>query len=343
MPANFSNPEVNELLRSMLGDSTNFDPKTKEVLITNGIIPKEDGKLVSQPPIPETKEEFFSKIPSQQLGPKPRPTKRSSTAQSAFSKPLLPQQASTANYAAPIADTNKTDSDNSATQDFSNLKDSNAELKDIQDEIKRRLAGYPQKKPADINEAKKIVRDSYAAKGRKVSPFYEQKLAESLIQPATSTGFIGRAPSSENISGNSPESIAAVAEQRAARQKNAALEGMAGAQEVLRREAAQTSAGTTAGSQQKELNKVALSVPEDPKVKLSDLFASKIDQNDPETQLLKVLLKNKSNFLLQVNSTNFKVVFDERNNFSILLESGDKIAAERLRPQLETFLKRLKS
>ena len=98
-----------------------------------------------------------------------------------------------------------------------------------------------------------------------------------------------------------------------------------------------------ADSASKPLTTVALSIAEDPRITLSDVFNDKISRNDSETQLLKVLVRNQKNFILQVKSLNFKVIFDEKKELRILLESGDKKEAERLRPQLEMFLQKLKS
>jgi hypothetical protein len=120
--------------------------------------------------------------------------------------------------------------------------------------------------------------------------------------------------------------------------------GMAGAQSVLGKDSSNgVSSAAGAESKPKDLTKVALNITEDPQVRLSDIFNKKIDQNDTETQLLRVLLKKKNNFLLQIKSMNFKVVFDQSNNFNVLLESGDRAEADRIRPQLEMFLKKLKS
>ena len=120
---------------------------------------------------------------------------------------------------------------------------------------------------------------------------------------------------------------------------NAALADMQGA----RRIAAKDIIDAKTDSASKPLTTVALSIAEDPRITLSDVFNDKISRNDSETQLLKVLVRNQKNFILQVKSVNFKVIFDEKKELRILLESGDKKEAERLRPQLEMFLQKLKS
>lgn len=91
----------------------------------------------------------------------------------------------------------------------------------------------------------------------------------------------------------------------------------------------------------KDVTTVALNIAEDPRLSLSQSLSDKINKNDSETQLLQVLVKNKTNFILQVKSVNFKVVFDDKKQLRILLDSGDPAEAEKLRPQLEIFFKRL--
>lgn len=342
-PADFANAEANELLRSMIGDTTKLDIKTKQILIAEGIIPREDGKLNEKPEIPESQEEFFAKLPSQQIthgGPgktKPNSTSNMASSQQARTQP------STDNYAAnSLANNNSSTAPAGDMNDISDLvRGSTEDLKDIQDEIKRRLGALPQNKPATLNDAKKIARDTFKNKGRKITPYQEQALAERMLQPevpnSVSPVAIDNSPSRTAVSDTDTQ-----LEKWKKGQKDAALMGMQGAQKVL----AANDAGRAPASVEakpKDLTKVALNIAEDPRVKLSDIFASKIDQNDPETQLLKVLLKNKNNFLLQVKDMNFKIIFDNKNNFNVLFESGDRAEAERMRPQLEIFLKRLKS
>jgi hypothetical protein len=92
-----------------------------------------------------------------------------------------------------------------------------------------------------------------------------------------------------------------------------------------------------------ELTRVALNIGEDSRVTLAEILNSKISGNDPETQLLKVLLRNNNNFVLQVRSMNFRIQFNQAKGFNLLLESGDRGEAQRIRPQLELFLRRLRA
>lgn len=341
-PVNFANSEANELIRAMIGDNiSNMDPKTKQILIVNGILPKDDGKFTPQLNIPETQQEFFAKIPQPKIN---QFSANNSKTNIASSQPARTQSTSN-NYSNNSLSNNVSSSAPSGDMDdISDLvRGSTEDIKDIQDEIKRRLENLPQSKPATIEDAKKIARDTFKNKGRKITPYQEQALAERMLQPAVPNSVSASMNNSGNPNSPSVSNTATQSEIYQAGLKDKALMGMQGAQNVLANEAANGRGPASVGGEKpKDLTKVALNIAEDPKVKLSDIFASKIDQNDPETQLLKVLLKSKNNFLLQIKDMNFKVVFDG-NNFNVLLESGDRAEAERMRPQLEIFLKRLKT
>jgi hypothetical protein len=340
-PADFANNETSQLLRAMIGDTSKIDVETKRILIAEGILPKEDGKFVEQPEMKETQQEFFSKLPAQKINPWPGQTKTSTNL--ASSQSAIPQS-STSNFSNNSASTTNSSVSAGNMDDISDLvRGSTEDIKNIQDEIKRRLGNLPSTKPATIEDAKKIARDSFKNKGRKITPYQEQALADRMLQPQAPNSS---APTfGSNVNSNSPSvsNTNTQAEKWRNGQKDKALMGMQGAQQVLATDASIGRSPASTEATPKEMTKVALNIAEDPKVKLSDLFSNKIDQNDPETQLLKVLLKNQNNFLLQIKGMNFKVVFNQNNHFNVLLESGDRAEADRMRPQLEIFLKRLKS
>lgn len=345
--AESSNNEVNALLRSMIGDTSKLDSKTKDILIAQGIIPKDNGEIVAQADV-ERKPEAL---------PLPNNQQQNSSATLANSKAGTPtnvaNSAKTGRNPSSESSTldegysnTNTKSTSNTLPDFSDLMDDQQELRGIQDEIKRRLLGMPENKPANMNEAKKIARDSFKARGKKISPEMEDAFATRMMQqPDAQSSQTANANSilpnanSENRAGVSGGESANAKWRKG--QDQAALMGMKGAQDALSKD----SAGTTGANdaKPKDMTKVALNLADDPRVTLSDMFNKKIDQNDPETQLLKVLLRNKNNFLLQVKSMNFKIIFDEKNNFNLLLESGDRQEAARIRPQLEMFLKKLKT
>jgi hypothetical protein len=301
--------------------------------------------MVKQPDIPERQPDFVQKEGQQANGgatlanaKSGQPTNVANTARAGRN----PSSETTIDEGYSNANTKTS----SALPDFSDLMDDQQELKGIQDEIKRRLLGIPENKPANLADAKKIARDSFRSRGKRISPEQEDAFAARMMQQPESPA--------QNIANNTqtpnanPENRANVSDSENAKAKwrkgqdQAALMGMQGAQQALGKDSA-NGAAAGADGKPKDMTKVALNIADDPRVTLSDMFNKKIDQNDPETQLLKVLLKNKNNFLLQVKSMNFKIVFDEKNNFNLLLESGDKQEAARIRPQLEMFLKKLKA
>jgi hypothetical protein len=337
--ANASNESINKVLRSMIGDTSTIDPATKEILISNGIIPKSDGSLIAQPEVPERNFNNSPQAPAQlkptTIAASASPTERivrSPSQDYANSKEADSQQA----YSDPTADL--------ANQ----VNDQDRELKKIQDEIKRRLAGLPNKRPSSMAEAKNIANQSFRSQGKNITPEQEAAFAQSMMQPEAgdqaATAAFNNSPSKPTSSENraAVSNTATLAEKFKAGQRDAALMGMAGAQQASGINSDDKAASAASEAKAEKLTKVSMKIAEDPKVTLSDIFSKKLDQNDKETQLLKTLLKNKSNFLLEVNSMNFKVVFNDKNNFNVLLESGDKNEAERIRPQLEMFLNKLK-
>ncbi len=342
--ANSSNREVNQLLRSMIGDTSKIDPKTKEILIAQGIIPKDDGTMVVQPEIPERQPEYFAKEQTQQPQNGATIAKAAPSNVSNSSSTGRNPASSNNNFVDEGYSNSNTAASSNTLPDFSDLMDDQQELRGIQDEIKRRLLGMPENRPANLNDAKRIARESFKSRGRRISPEEETAFASRMMERPEASVPQTAASTFQNTPANT-DNRAAVSGGESANSKwrkgqdQAALMGMQGAQSALGKESANTPAA--ADNKPKDMTKVALNIADDPQVTLSDMFNKKIDQNDPETQLLKVLLRNKNNFLLQIKSMNFKIVFDG-NNFNLLLESGDRQEAARIRPQLEMFLKKLK-
>ncbi|MFP5384664.1 MAG: hypothetical protein ACLGHN_01200 [Bacteriovoracia bacterium] len=335
--AQTSNSEVNELLRSMIGTPRNLDPRTKEILVLNGILPKEDGTMVAQVEIPERQPQVYTQ---QDTTVNPATVLASANARPSRPSPSAPARA-------PASSNGYSNSAPPTASNLDNLsdifKENNDDLKDIQDEIRRRLLDMPEDRPVTKEQARKIASDVSRNKGRNLNPDQTEALAERImnerpIDTSSPSSFQQEFGTSEGNRARVSDSETQLEKWKSG-QKDAALMGMAGAQQVLANETGSSQANDAAP---KELTKVALNISEDPKVNLSDIFNRKINQNDPETQLLKVLLKNKNNFLLQIKGTNFKIVFDGKSSFNLLFDSGDKSQAERIRPQLEMFLKKLK-
>jgi hypothetical protein len=346
--ANSSNKEVNQLLRSMIGDTSKIDVKTKDILVAQGIIPKEDGTIINQPDIPERRPDFFQKEQVQQqisagANLKPALANNSSNAAKTVRYPGSESSPFDQGY----SNVNTKSSLNNMP-DLSDLMDDQQELRGIQEEIKRRLQGFPENKLANLNDARKIVRDSFNSRGKKLTPELEDTISNRMLLPQDAPPHARL--NNLKLPNDNSENRASVSGGENANTKwrrvqdQAALMGMQGAQQVLARDNVNINpiSGAGTGNKLKDMTKVALNITDDPKINLADMFNKKIDQNDPETQLLKVLLKNKNNFLLQVKAMNFKIIFDEKNNLNIFVESGDAQEAARIQPQLEMFLKKLK-
>lgn len=341
--ARSTSDSTRELLRSMIGDTSKADPEAKAILIAHGIIPQENGKYVEQPEIPERRPEFFAKSNVGQLpGPaKPQPVQMSAAA--VASQKAVRKSSFESGYKNDYSNFDngfQAQNGNYSMPDFSAITKDAEELKNIQDEIRRRLTELPLSNGTPTKaQARKIIRDTMKSVGKTLPPsredFYADQMISQAPQPSALSEFSQR-PDTNRASVSDEDTQL---EKWKKNQANAALMGMAGARAVSENDKERSPASV----QEKELSKVALNIPDDPTIRLSDVFASKLNENDSETQLLKVLLKNRSNFVLQVKLTNFRVVFDHKQNFNLLLESGDKKEAERIRPQLEIFLKRLKS
>lgn len=339
--ANSSNKEVNALLRTMIGDSQDLDAKTREILVSQGILPKADGTMVAQAEIPERQPGYFSQ--SQQVQQAQTPNQNTAQAASAKTAPRRTNSSSNADYGTSTV----SNLGASPLPDFSDLYRDQSELQAIEDEIKRRLTSLPENKPATKAAAKKIARDAFRSSGRQISPSQEEAFANRMMShnsdPSSNDDVF------DQQTGSGREASVSNSDSAAEKWKkdgmNRALADMHGAKGGAN--AAATGGRGPASAEDdasaKPLTTVALNIAEDPRLSLSQSLADKINKNDSETQILQVLVKNKKNFILQVKSVNFKVVFDDKKQLRILLESGDAKEAERLRPQLELFFKRLNS
>ncbi|WPU63843.1 hypothetical protein [Peredibacter starrii] len=341
--ANSSNKEVNDLLRSMIGDPKNLDPKTKEILVLQGILPKDDGTLVAQAEIPERQPGYFNQAPASQT-------------QAKVTTPIQPAAASARTASSSRSQQSaSSDSSNwtgqpttSSIPDLSDYYKNQKEMDDIESEIMRRLSSMPEQKPASKAAAKKIARDAYAKTGRSMPTALEDYYANRMMGQYNAPSVSGSSDFEDAANtGSGPRREASVSNTDSAAEKwkkdgmNRALADMHGAKQAAAAGAGRNPASTNDDANAKALTTVALNIAEDPKVTLSQSLAEKINKNDPETQLLQVLVKNKSNFILQMKSVNFKVIFDDQKKLRLLVDSGDPKEAERLRPQLELFFKRL--
>jgi len=342
----------NELLRSLIGgSSTNISTETRKTLVSEGILPSADGKFASVPTIAERAPDF---IPTAS----PSSFERS---QNGSSSPVAPSNSNTAraqNISSPKSNSQTTaapyvpssTTTESATQGPGVSRtaraedlDSNEEqeLNDIQNEIKRKLAGGNRRTANQVpqNEVRNTVREVSGPTNRKpaarnenaiVDDFYRdsQQVAEGVVGPGVQNGDKAKMTSGGTLN-----------EQKKERQQLEAISGMEGAKKIAERENAER----IKDSMTKTLRTVSLDIDETKvKLDLAEILSDKVNANDPAGIRLKSLLEGKEDFILEVNKTSFKVVFDEKvSAFKIAYESGDKLQASSMIPYLDKFLNKL--
>lgn len=338
--ARSSNESANELLRSMIGDTSGSDPKTKEILIAHGIIPRPDGKFVTSPEVPERKPDYFTQLPSPSNSVLPSLAKLSSAEQK--------------NHLASHPRVNRTEymnehvtesQKNFELPDFKDLLPAeDEELKNLQNEIRRRLQAYSHNRALTNLETKNIVRESFKSAGRKSTPIQENAIAERIMNSLPprfqSESNFHQEDSFAKQSAQVSEGENSLTKWKK-NQMNEALSAMQGVRSPASEDI--PSAKTDAPSNPKDLTTVAINVAEDPKVTLADVLTDKIARNDAETQVLKVLVRSQKNFILQIKDVNFRVIFDEQKKLRLLVESGNPQKAQELRPQVEIFLRKISS
>lgn len=92
----------------------------------------------------------------------------------------------------------------------------------------------------------------------------------------------------------------------------------------------------------KAINTIALNIADDKaQTNLSDILLEKLTKNDTEGKMLKALMQNKKDFILQLNNISFRVNFDNSSNaFKVAIDKGNSLEAKRILPQLEKFFNR---
>ncbi len=352
--ANSTNDSARELLRSMVGDATGVDPKGREVLIANGLLTRRDGSYVELPQVQERHPEYLARVASEEHDApnssgadrtaetrseretaqrdNPRDRERAPASQATFLPP--------SNEASPVA--SAAAARTNTEPDLNGVVNDPEDLRKVQDELRRRLGALPPGQPPSTIEARQVVRDAFSAQNQPLTPAQEVNLADQIRGPRTETPVTRSVLNDLPGTGRNPAGISDTPTQLQDwrnKEMNRALLGMAGA----RGQSPTDTARAANAAQGAELTRVALNIGEDSRVTLAEILNSKISGNDPETQLLKVLLRNNNNFVLQVRSMNFRIQFNPAQGFNLLLESGDQREAERIRPQLESFLRRLRA
>lgn len=347
--ASSSNESVNQLLRSFIGSPKEIPADTRAVLVSQGILPKNDqGEFVAQPDVPERRPGYFgnqvASSPSNAPAPSsaPAPTLARTAGLNSASRSVQREADYTTGFAPGAPST--------YASDYSDLIDSNKELSSINEEIIRRLSqrsasANQEKTPVNKVEARKVVKAVAKERGFSLTPDQETALAENYMANA--------APAFPSIREEDKAALdpgESAAESWKKEQRLKALAGMQGAQQsgAARGIASVDTPNDATNSekdQQKNLSTVALNISEDKiRLNLSDVLNDKIMKNDSEGQLLKVFLQNKKDFILQVNNQSFRVNFDKTSrSFKVLFDSGDPEKARQLTPQLERFFNRVNS
>lgn len=346
--ASSSDESVNQLLRSFIGSPKEIPADTRAVLVSQGILPKNDqGEYVAQPDVPERRPGYLnnqvaSSAASAPASPAPAPT----LARTASLNSAARNAQRDAEYTTGFGTATPTN----YGSDYSDLIDSNKELSSINDEIMRRLSQRAvnpnqEKTPVTRDEARKVTKAVAKERNFSLTPAQENALTDSYMARAAPVF-----PSIREEDKAALDPGMSAAESWKKEQKLKALSGMQGAQQggAARGIASSDSPDEVSSSekeQQKNLSTVALNIAEDKiRLNLSDVLNDKILKNDSEGQLLKVFLQNKKDFILQVNNQSFRVNFDKTSrSFKVLFDSGDPEKASQLRPQLERFFNRVNS
>lgn len=340
--ANSSNKEINSLLRSLIGSPEAIPADVKKTLIAEGIIPKSDGTLIPQPDIPERRrpESYGNNQAFNQQG-KIAGGSSNTSAQSALASTNRAPASSRSPYST------------TSSQDVLPPNSPDSDLDEVNKEILRRLSDEPNNKPKNIAEAKKIVQEASVAKGTKLTDFQQTTMANRLMQPSPQPSYMPRSISGSPDSPNqaSVSDTPSASEEYKKNGMNRALEEAANAkttalsgQSVTQKDKPKDPLAPSSESSKtpEEISNVDLKVGEDSQKPLSEVLNNKLAQNDSETKHIKDLIRKKSSFILKINSIDFKVVFDEKSQLSLTREKGDKKEAERIRPQLESYLKKLR-
>lgn len=332
---------VNDLLRSFVGDPKKLDPETKKVLQDQGVIPQDNGKFIATPDIPERSPSYFDKV-AQDLG-KSAPQKSTSTQTQAarVQSPDQGQNAANSNQADAGSYSPSTAASNDSTK---STDDYDKQMSDINNEIARRLAEQngstsAKRSPSEVREAVKKV---YNDKGKPLDPAQEDSVVNNFMNQGATTAQV--APTQNNSQGptntyqakltpgKTPDQVRREAQERDA------LSGMQGAQSATR-----SPASVSADPEDTFMSKVTVNASEEKvQLRLEDILNDKIKKSDADGQMLKTLVQNKRDFILEINNLSFKIIFDKvTNNFKVTSSTGDSAQSEKIRPQLEKFLKNI--
>lgn len=345
--ANSSNPEINNLLRSMIDGATS-SPETRKILVAEGILPKEDGQFVAQPKVPEREPNYFQKVASASSEQKtmyaaaPGKVTKSSTGSNVAPSVDSFYRSPTPSISPSLENSAVSESSSMNTDILQNMRD----LSQINSEIARRLMGSKTQSNVSRSDVRSIA-ESVLKEQRKIQPttamidntvedFYsevERKRDQSPIggQMNQGTASLARPSQSE-------------AQRRYNNQMNKALEDFGkGSRDVaMANVASDFSVKVQEGKDKESMSKVEVftSLDKLEKANLADVLKLKA-QKDAEGRRLVELVKKKENFILNVNKTSLMIKFtDSKDGFEIIRigSSGTKID-DKVVSEVRSFIK----
>lgn len=344
--ASSGSQSVNELLHSIIGNAPDLAPDVKQVLVKEGILPQSNGQFVQQPKVPEREPDYFKPSSSTANTHHAAPAQRTSSATRSTSSAQADRGYNYSSNLAPVpasASTGATTND-SSPQSFDD-PEGDEELDRVKKEIMRRLANSSanpesSKKPSR-SDARKTMQDMANQQKRSISPARQEQILDQLQEAgAFSDSDIAQAIPESNKAKMSPGDDARA--QFAKQQKLEALSAMAGNLATSKDHTPGNSGNDANG---KSLERVSMKVAEDKiQLNLSDILNDKVLKNDSQTQMIRSYIRNKQDFILDLNRYSYKVRFDkEQKKYLVDVESGDYEEATKIKPQLESFIQKINS
>ncbi len=345
--ANSSNEEVNSLLRAMIGNPKDITPETRKILVSQGILPKDDGKFVEQPKVPEREPDYFKNVASSQSSQKTLYNNEVSAGSAQMKQANAGAGATDSFYRAPSANNVASNDSVAPTQApiTTNIIQDMKDLSQINSEIARRLMnGSKGQTNLSRSDVRSVVEDvlknqsstppTTAAVDNAVNDFYSEVERQRNQAPVGGQMAPGHASLAKS---NQSE-----AQRRYNNQMNAALEGFGkGSSDVaIANIAADVSVKVQEGKDSMSKVEVFTSADKLEKANLADVLKLKA-QKDAEGKRLVELVKKKENFILNVNKTSLMIKFDKASDtFEVIrIGSSGTPLDEKVVSEVRSFIK----
>lgn len=319
--ASSSDENVNKLLRSFIGEPKDLSPEVKDVLVKEGILPKEDGKYVVQPDVPERRPNYFQRSNEAVAQVQPQvanQTNRASASNYAYATPSF------SNDSAPAVTPDEDDGDSKAVTTKKSIQDQQA-LSDIERKMLEKL--MKKQKSTNSPISKNDIRDE-------ISNFYKEN---NLIPPTP----VEQEKQVEKIANAIPAMTPSSNTEGTAKLGKREKESF---NDALLRNNPAVAAAAKAEAEAKNSPVVTIQGLDQVQVSVDELLNESISKNTNEGQLIKHYFENKKDFVLKLKDCAFRINFNkERNTFELNFEpgSGDKYEAIRIKPKLLQFFQNL--